>query len=179
MRMEPAKFLVTGCAYVFGACMTINYAQAQQFVYPVPPPPPPIFNPSSPNTVPQTRGTPVSPNARQAPFGGNLRPIGQDLRLTIVSTDDNDSASNPGVDTDKDGGDADKAGHENPVDSIGEMYAACAPVGCRHQRIRRVTAWNIPCASPSSATAKSSPRRASPIQAMMRRQGCATSIATP
>jgi hypothetical protein len=30
------------------------------------------------------------------------------LRLTIVSTDDNDSASKPG--TDKDGGDADKAG---------------------------------------------------------------------
>ena len=70
MRMEPAKFFVAGCACVFGACMAINYARAQQFVYPVPPPPPPIFNPSSPNVVPQTRGTPVSPNERQAPFGG-------------------------------------------------------------------------------------------------------------
>ena len=90
MRMEPAKFFVAGCACVFGASMAIKYARAQQFVYPVPPPPPPIFNPSSPNTVPSTRGTPVSPNARQAPFGGNLRPIGQDLRLTIVSTDEND-----------------------------------------------------------------------------------------
>ena len=124
MRMEPAKFFVAGCACVFGACVAIDYARAQQFVYPVPPPPPPIFNPSSPNVVPQTRGTPVSPNERQAPFGGNLRPIGQDLRLTIVSTDDNDSASKPGVDTDKDGGDADKAGREKPVNSIGEMYAA-------------------------------------------------------
>jgi hypothetical protein len=124
VRMEPARFFVAGCACVFGACMAINYARAQQFVYPVPPPPPPVFNPSSPNTVPQTSGTPVSPNARQAPFGGNLRPIGQDLRLTIVSTDENDSPSKPGVDTDKDGGDADKAGHEKPVDSIGEMHAA-------------------------------------------------------
>src|SRR5580692_9387230 len=122
--MEPARFFVAGCACVFGACMAINYARAQQFVYPVPPPPPPIFNPSSPNTVPQTSGTPAAPNARQAPFGGNLRPIGQDLRLTIVSTDENDSPSKPGVDTDKDGGDADKAGHEKPVDSIGEMHAA-------------------------------------------------------
>jgi hypothetical protein len=124
VRMEPARFFVAGCACVFGACMAINYARAQQFVYPVPPPPPPIFNPSSPNTVPQTSGTPAAPNARQAPFGGNLRPIGQDLRLTIVSTDENDSPSKPGVDTDKDGGDADKAGHEKPVDSIGEMHAA-------------------------------------------------------
>ena len=124
MRMELAKFLVAGCGCVFGACMTINYARAQQFVYPVPPPPPPIFNPSSPNTEPQTRGTPVSPNARQAPFAGNLRPIGQDLRLTIVSTDENDSTSKPCVHTEKDGGDADKAGQEKPVDLIGEMYAA-------------------------------------------------------
>ena len=118
------SFFVAGCACVFGASMVIKYARAQQFVYPVPPPPPPIFNPSSPNTVPSTRGTPASPNARQAPFRGNLRPIGQDLRQTIVSTDENDSASKPGVDTDKDGGDADKAGHEKRVDSIGEMYAA-------------------------------------------------------
>jgi hypothetical protein len=152
--MEPAKFFVTGCACVFGACMAINCARAQQFVYPVPPPPPPIFNPSSPNTVPQTRGTPVSPNERQAPLGGNLRPIGQDLRLTIVSTDENDSASKPGVDTDKDGGDADKAGRENPVIRLARCMPRCAPVGCRHRKTRRVTAWNIPCASPSSAMAR-------------------------
>ena len=85
MRMEPVKFFVAGCACVFGACMAIEYAQAQPFIFPVPPPPPPIFNPSTPNTVPQTGQTHVSPNARQAPFRGNLRPIGQDLRLTIVS----------------------------------------------------------------------------------------------
>ena len=54
--------------------------------------------------------------------GGILRPIGQDLRLTIVSTDDNNSASKPNID--KDGGDADNAGREKPINSIGEMYAA-------------------------------------------------------
>jgi hypothetical protein len=122
VQMEPVKFLVAVCACVFTVCLAIKDPRAQQFVYPAPPPPPPIFNPSSPNTAPQMRGIPVSPNARQAPFAGNLRPIGQDLRLTIVSTDENDSASEPG--TDKDGGNADKAGLEKPVDSIGEMYAA-------------------------------------------------------
>ena len=66
MRMEPAKFFVAGCACVLGAFVAIEYAHAQQFVYPVPPPPPPIFNPSSPYTVPQTRETPVSPNAPSA-----------------------------------------------------------------------------------------------------------------
>jgi len=124
MRMEPVKFFVAGCVCVFGACMAIEYAQAQPFIFPVPPPPPPIFNPSTPNTVPQTGQTHVSPNARQAPFRGNLRPIGQDLRLTIVSTDENDPASNPGGDIDKDGGDAVKAAHEKPLDSIREMNAA-------------------------------------------------------
>jgi hypothetical protein len=116
------KFFVAGGACAFGVCMAIKYAQGQPSVYPVPPPPPPVFNPSSPNTVPQTRGAPISPNARHAPFAGNLRPIGQDLRLTIVSTDENENASEPG--TDQNGGDADKAGHEKPVDTIGEMYAA-------------------------------------------------------
>src|SRR6202035_5583322 len=106
MRMEPVKFFVAGGAGVFRASMAIEPAQAQPFTFPVPPPPPPIFNPSTPNTVPQTGQTRVSPNARQAPFRGNLRPIGQDLRLTIVSTDENDPASNPGGDIDKGGGDA-------------------------------------------------------------------------
>jgi hypothetical protein len=53
-----------------------------------------------------------------------LRPIGQDLRLTIVSTDENDPASNRGGNARTDVGDADKAGHEKPLGSIGEIYAA-------------------------------------------------------
>jgi hypothetical protein len=60
-----------------------------------------------------------------------LPPIGQDLRLTIVSTDDDDPAHKPGGDGNKDGGDAaansgtaDQAAEEKPLDSIGRMYAA-------------------------------------------------------
>jgi hypothetical protein len=67
---------------------------------------------------------PVSPKWAPSALPGYLRPFGQDLRLTIVSTDKNDPASNPGGDANKDGGDADKAGHEKPLDSIREIYAA-------------------------------------------------------
>jgi hypothetical protein len=124
--MALTKSFVAGCMVVFGACVAIQHGQAQ-FVNPVPPRPPPVFNPSSPSTVPQTRQTPVSPNSRSANSrsGASTRaPVGQDLRLTIVSTDENDPASKPRGDASKDGGDADKAGDENPLDSIGEMYAA-------------------------------------------------------
>ena len=124
MRMKPAKLFVAGCACVFGACLASEYAQAAQPLVLLAPPPAPIFNPLSPNTVPQARETPGSPNARQAPFQEYLQSIDQDLRLTIVSTDQTDPTSNPDDKANKDGGDADKAGHEKPLDSIGEMYAA-------------------------------------------------------
>jgi hypothetical protein len=52
-----------------------------------------------------------------------LPPIGEDLRLTIVSTDDNDSASDNAR-----AAKSDEAGGENaddrPLDSIGAMFAA-------------------------------------------------------
>jgi hypothetical protein len=57
-RMTLAVFFVAMCLAFIGAA--IEHAQAQ-FVNPVPPPPPPVFNPSSPNTVPQRPETPVSP----------------------------------------------------------------------------------------------------------------------
>ena len=60
-------------------------------------------------------------------FPEDLPEIGEDLRLTIVSTDDNDPANNAGGnggDASKNGDDADKAAAEKPLDSIGEMYAA-------------------------------------------------------
>jgi len=59
-RIAPAQFLVGGLAVVFVACVLIKHAQAQ-FVNPPPPPPPPVFNPSTPNTVPQPSYTPLSP----------------------------------------------------------------------------------------------------------------------
>jgi hypothetical protein len=51
-----------------------------------------------------------------------LPPIGQDLRLTIVSIDD-DSATTPNTGGDKSASDADET-HEKSLDSIREMYAA-------------------------------------------------------
>ena len=158
MKMVLARFFVAGCAAVFGACVTVECGHTQ-FVNPVPPPPPPVFNPSSPYTIPQMRETPVSPNLPSAVPGSGtqlqlpsahapcsvlsghpchasscgvfhrgpcfpryLPPIGQDLRLTVVSTDENDAASKPGGDADKDGVNAGKTGDEKPVDSISEMY---------------------------------------------------------
>jgi hypothetical protein len=59
-RIALAQFLVGGLAIVFAACVLINHAQAQ-FVNSPPPPPPPVFNPSSPNTVPQPKYTPLAP----------------------------------------------------------------------------------------------------------------------
>jgi len=138
--MGLAKFSVAGCAAVLGATwMMTECAQAQPLI-PLAPPQPPIFNPSSPNVLPQTRETPVSPNAPSVVPGSGVQPyssscsvfhrgpcfpyylppIGQDLRLTIVSTDEIDPASKPGSDSAKDAGRADTT----PVDSIRAMYGA-------------------------------------------------------
>jgi len=75
-RTALAQLLVGGCVAVFGACVVIEHAQAQQFVPPppppAPPPPAPVFNPPSPNrTVPQPAYTPVSPSTPSAAPGIN------------------------------------------------------------------------------------------------------------
>ena len=63
-------------------------------------------------------------------FPQYLPPIGEDLRLTIVSTDENDpdgktaSDADKAAETDKDSGGAKANADERPLDSIGQMYAA-------------------------------------------------------
>jgi hypothetical protein len=57
-------------------------------------------------------------------FPQYLPPIGQDLRLTIVSSDDPEPASNAAGQSDKANGEARNAAEEKPLDSIGAMYAA-------------------------------------------------------
>jgi hypothetical protein len=52
-----------------------------------------------------------------------LPPIGEDLRLTIVSSDDNDPDNAGAAKSDRTGGDNDTA-DEQPLDSIGAMFAA-------------------------------------------------------
>jgi hypothetical protein len=124
---------MAGWIVLIGA--VLNHAKAQQFVPPspppAPPPPPPVFNPSTPYTLPSVRETPVSPGLpSKLPnssfcsvfhlgpcFPHHLPPIGQDLRLTIVSTDD-DSANTP------DAGVGENGNNEKTLDSITEMYAA-------------------------------------------------------
>ena len=58
-RIGLAQLLV-GCAVVFGACILVEQVQAQ-YVPPPTPLPPPVFNPSSPNTVPQPSYKPITP----------------------------------------------------------------------------------------------------------------------
>jgi hypothetical protein len=62
-RIVPATLLLAGCWALSG--FPVGGAQAQ-FVNPVPPPPPPVFNPASPNTVPQVPEAPVSPGLPSA-----------------------------------------------------------------------------------------------------------------
>ena len=140
-RAVSSCFVAGWIALIAGA---FNHAQAQQvrqFVPPptppVPPPLPPVFNPSTPYTLPGVKETPVSPaSPSKLPdssfcsvfdlgpcFSQFLPPIGQDLRLTIVSTDDNDSANMPTV-ANKSADETDKTAHEKSLDSIREMYAA-------------------------------------------------------
>jgi hypothetical protein len=92
----------------------------------VPPPviaPVPLPNPSSSLVLPAPGVASVSPTTRGAPpgygvwSGYRFPPIGQDLRLTIVSTDDNDP-------TRKHDGDSDSAAEDRALDSIRQMYAA-------------------------------------------------------
>jgi hypothetical protein len=96
-RFQPivrALLLVAGCV-LFGAGVWIEHAQAQQFAPPPPPqlPPPqaPVFNPSSPYTVPQPSYRPLAPATPGAvssgyvvpsPVNGRLPRRGQPLMLT-------------------------------------------------------------------------------------------------
>ena len=111
--------------------------RVRQFPFPVPPPPPPIFNPSTPYTVPNMRQTPVAPGLPNTLpdssfcstfdlgpcFPQFLPPIGQDLRLTIISTDDNDQRKASGA-ADPNAEIAENPADKKPLNSISEMYAA-------------------------------------------------------
>ncbi len=81
-------------------------------------------SPNAPGVVPGSGVQPYSSSCsvfhRGPCFPDYLPPIGQDLRLTIVSTDETDPASKPGSDSAKEAGHADTA----PVDSIRAMYDA-------------------------------------------------------
>jgi len=59
---ERAQLLIVGCTIMFVAYVLIEHAQAQPGYVPPPTPlPPPVFNPSSPNVVPQPSYRPITP----------------------------------------------------------------------------------------------------------------------
>jgi hypothetical protein len=92
-QITLAQLLVSGCAVVFGACVLIEQARAQ-YVPPPTPMPPPVFNPSSPYTVPQPGYTPAAPatpsavpeNVVTSPVSGRLpRTAARSHRRTSVA----------------------------------------------------------------------------------------------
>jgi hypothetical protein len=68
VRIALARLFVGGCAVAFNACVLIEHAQAQvPYVPPPAKPPAPVFNPSSPYTVPQPSYRSISPAPSAAP----------------------------------------------------------------------------------------------------------------
>jgi hypothetical protein len=84
-RIAGALFLVV----VFGACVLIEQARAQPgFVPPVTPLPPPVFNPSSPNTVPQPSYQPIAPTTPStAPSGEVTSPVTEEAPNTSARSE--------------------------------------------------------------------------------------------
>jgi hypothetical protein len=80
-RMISAQRLMSGCAIVFAACITIKHAQAQ-YIPPPTPLPPPILNPSTPYTVPQPPYQPIAPSAPSATSGYVSSPVGEPVPPT-------------------------------------------------------------------------------------------------
>ena len=182
------RYFVAGWLTLIGGAL--EHAQAQQLVLPPPPPPPPVFNPSNPYTVPNAPPTPVSPElSSKLPnsefcsvfhlgpcFPQYLPPIGQDLRLTIVSGMIMSQPTHPPQMSTK-------AAIRRRTKSRWIRSAKCMPryahAGRHLPRLRHVTAWNTPSVSPSNATDRSPLRRGGPIRPTERRMRCAIPTATP
>jgi hypothetical protein len=142
----------------------------------IPPPtataPVPHPNPSSSLVVPAPGEVPVSPSTAGTSLGSRsttgfwygprsfcsvfhrgpcfphyLPPIGQDLRLTIVSTDDNEPTSKPT-------GDADTAAEDQTLDSISQMYGALRACWVPPPKDKARQGMHTPSASPSGKMAR-------------------------
>jgi hypothetical protein len=84
-RIMPAQLLPSAGAVVFGACVLIEQACAQQYVPPPTPLPPPVFNPSSPYTVPQPAYRPIAPaTSGAAPGYVVTSPVGERVPQTAA-----------------------------------------------------------------------------------------------
>jgi hypothetical protein len=78
-RIALAQLLLSGWVVMFGVCVLIEHAQAQPGYVPPPTPlPPPVFNPSSPNTVPQPSYKPLTPSTPSTvPSGEVTSPVNE------------------------------------------------------------------------------------------------------
>lgn len=89
----PGRFLTAGCVVLFGLCAIVELARAQYIPAPTPLPPP-VFNPSSPYTVPQPSYRPIAPaapsaapgNVVSAPVGPPLTTVRPHRRTAVAKT---------------------------------------------------------------------------------------------
>jgi hypothetical protein len=119
-RLRDARFVVGAGTFVsVFAAIALNHSAAQPL-----------------NKLPPARapcsvlsGRPCHPSFCGAFHTGPcfpqyLAPFGENLQLTIESTDDNDAGNDPAGGAGKAGSEPDAAAEEKPLDSIGEMFAA-------------------------------------------------------
>jgi hypothetical protein len=99
-REALAQLLVAGCAVIFGACMLIEHAQAQQpptGPMPTPPTQSPTLNPSNPGTVPQPPYAPITPSTPSAtpstPSGEVRSPVSEEAPSTTARPERETSAA--------------------------------------------------------------------------------------
>lgn len=85
VRIALARLLVGASAVAFNACVLIELVQAQvPYVPPPAKPSPPVFNPSSPYTVPQPSYRSISPAPSTAPGYQVTLPADERLARTTV-----------------------------------------------------------------------------------------------
>ena len=87
------ELMLSGCAIMFGACVLIESAQAQQpsvptGPIPTPPTQSPTLNPSNPGTVPQAPYTPITPSAPSTVPSGEVRsPVREEAPSTTARSE--------------------------------------------------------------------------------------------
>jgi hypothetical protein len=97
-RIALAQLLLSGWVVMFGVCVLIEHAQAQPGYVPPPTPlPPPVFNPSSPNTVPQPSYKPLTPSTPSTvPSGEVTSPVNEGPPRTAARSHRRASVANAG-----------------------------------------------------------------------------------
>jgi hypothetical protein len=93
------ELMLSGSAIMFGACVLIESAQAQQpsvptGPIPTPPTQSPTLNPSNPGTVPQAPYTPITPSAPSTVPSGEVRsPVSEGAPSTTTRPERQTSAA--------------------------------------------------------------------------------------